>query len=119
MEGSNKNTVKKNYHYDRNFSPSINLKIDSGATHNFHEIGSTYLPQQPTSNYKTSVRVVVPNGEYMVSSTTKNIPITYLQPSATESHGFNHLASGSLFYFVQACDHNCTSVFDKNSVKNI
>ena len=40
-----------------------------------------------------------------------------LSPSYTKSHGFNHLAYGSLFSVRQACDHNCNAVFDKNSVK--
>ena len=53
----------------------------------------------------------------MVSSATTHLPIPSLPPSATKSHGFNHLASGSLLSVIQACDHNCTVVFDKNSVK--
>ena len=77
--------------------PSINLKIDSGATHNFHEIGSTNLPQQLTSNYNTAAQVIVPNGASMVSSTTTHLTITSIPPPATKSHGFNHLASGYLF----------------------
>ena len=52
----------------------------------------------------------------MVSSATTYLPIPSLPPSATESHGFNHLASGYLFSVGKACDHNCTAVFDKNSV---
>ena len=96
--------------------PSINLKIGRGATYNFHEIGSTDLPQQPTSNYNLATQVIAPNGESMVSSATTHLPIPYLSPAATKSHGFNHLASVSLFYVGQACDHNCTAVFDNNSV---
>ena len=53
----------------------------------------------------------------MLSSATTHIPIPSLPPSATKSHGFNHLASGSLFSVGQACDHNFTAVFDKNYVK--
>ena len=97
--------------------PSINLKIDSDATHNFHEIGSTDLPQQPTYKYNPAARVILPNGASMVSSTTTHLPIPSLPPSATKSHSFNHLSSGSLFFVGQFCDHNCTAVFDKNSVK--
>ena len=77
--------------------PSINLKIDSDATHNFHEIGSTDLPQQPTYNYNPEAQVIVPNGSSMVSSTNTHIPIPLLPPYATKSHCFNHLASGFLF----------------------
>ena len=53
----------------------------------------------------------------MVYSSTTHIVIPSLPPSAAKSHGFNHLASGSLFSVGQACDHNCTAVFDKNPVK--
>ena len=97
--------------------PSINLKIDSGATHHFHEIYSTILPQQPTSNYNSAAEVIVPNGESIVSYTTTHLPITSLLPHATKSHGFNHLASGYLFSVGQACNHNCTAAFDNNSIK--
>ena len=96
---------------------SVNIKIDSGATHHFHEIGSTNLPQQPTSNYNPEARLILPKGESMVSSANTHIPIPPLPPSATKSHGFNHLASGYLFSIGQACDHNSTAVFYKNSVK--
>ena len=53
----------------------------------------------------------------MVSSETTNLPITYIPPSATGSHGFNHLVSRYLFYVGQACDHNCTAFIDNNPVK--
>ena len=97
--------------------PSINLKIDSGATHNFYEIGSTNLPQQPTYNYNPAVQVILTNGSSMVSSITTHIPITSLPPSAKKSHGFNHLASESIFSVGKAFDHNCTKVFDNKYVK--
>ena len=96
--------------------PSINLKIDSGATNNFHEIGSTDLPQQITSNYNPVAGVIVPNGASMVSSATTHIPISSLPPSATKSHSFNHLSYVYLFSVGQACENNCTPVFDNNSV---
>ena len=91
--------------------------IGSGVTHHFHEIDSTNLPQQPTSNYNPEARVIVPNGASKLSSSTAYISITYLPPSATKSHGFNHIVCGSLFSVGQACDNNCTAVFDTNSVK--
>ena len=53
----------------------------------------------------------------MVYSAATNITIPYMTPSATKSRGLNHLASGSLFIFGQACNHNCTAVSDKNSIK--
>ena len=53
----------------------------------------------------------------MVSSATTHLPINSLPPSATKYRGLNHLAYGSLFFAGQACDHNCTTVFDKNPVK--
>ena len=53
----------------------------------------------------------------MASSTTTHLKINYLPPPATKSHGFNNLSSGYLFSVGQACDNNCTAVFDKNSVK--
>ena len=43
--------------------------------------------------------------------------IPSLAPSATKSHGINHLASGSIFYVGKACSHNCAAVFDKQPVK--
>ena len=98
-------------------TPSINLKIDSGATHHVQEIGSMNPPQQPTFNYNPAAQVIVPNGASMVSSTTTHLPITSLPPPATESHGFNRLAYGYLYSVGQTCDHNCSAVFDKNSVK--
>ena len=99
--------------------PSINLKIDSGATHHFHEIGSTNLPQQPTPNYNPAARLIITNGESMIFSTFTHITVPSLPPSATKSHGFKHLSSGYLFSDGQACDHNCTAVFDKKICKNI
>ena len=95
---------------------STNLKIDSGATHHVYKIGSTRL-QKKTSNYNTEAQVIVTNGAYMVSSPTTHLTIPSIPPSATKSHGLNHIASGYLFSVVQACDHNFTAVFDKNSVK--
>ena len=71
--------------------PSINFKIDIGATHYFHKIISPDLPQQPTSNYNPEVQVIVPNGASMVYSATTHLPITFLPPYATKSHGFNRL----------------------------
>ena len=105
-----------NYHY---WKKPINLKIYSGATHHFHKIGSTNLPQQPNSNYNPSERVIVPNRASMVSSATTNLYITSLPSSAKKSHSFNHIASGSLFSVGQVCDHDCTAVFDNNSAKNL
>ena len=70
---------------------SINFKIDSGATPHFHDIDITKLPHQLTSNYNPSARVILPSGASMLSSTTMHIPIPSLPPSATKSHGFNHI----------------------------
>ena len=53
----------------------------------------------------------------MVSSETTHLPVPSLPPSAKNSHGFNHMASRSLFSVGQACNHNCIAVFDQNSVK--
>ena len=97
--------------------PSINLKLYSGATHHFQKIGSTDLPQQPTSNYNTEARVIVPNGASMISSVTTHLPIPSFPPSDTKYYNFNHLSSGSLFSVGQAFNNNCTAVFDKNYVK--
>ena len=58
----------------------INLKIDNCATHHFHGIGSTNIPQQPTFNYNTAARVILTKGVSMVSSTTAYLTITYLPP---------------------------------------
>ena len=97
--------------------PSINLKIDSGTAHNFHEIGSMNLSKQPTSNYNLEAQIIVTNCASLVSSATTHIPIPYLPPSDTKSYCFNHISSGSLFSVEQAYGHNCTAVFDKNSIK--
>ena len=96
---------------------SIDSKIDSGATHHFHKIGSIDLPQQPTSNYNPAARVIVPNAASMVSYAYTHLPIPPLSPSNTKSHGFNHLASGYIFSVKQACYQYCTAVFDNNPVK--
>ena len=93
--------------------PSINLKIDSGTTHHFQTNFSMNLTQQQTFNYNPEARVIMSNRASMVSSTTKNLPITYLPPSATKYHGFNHLEYISLFSVRQTCDHNCTAVLTK------
>ena len=53
----------------------------------------------------------------MVSSVITHLPITSIPPSATKSRGFNNLAPGSLFSVGKSCNHNCTAVFEKNSVK--
>ena len=94
--------------------PSINLKIDSGATHCFQDTGSTDLPKQPTYNYNTAAWVFLPKGESMVSYIITHLIITYLPPSDKKSQGFNNLASGFLFSVGQAYDHNFTAVFEKN-----
>ena len=108
---------KLNWRYFKNTPCQINSKIDSGASNHFHEISSTDLPQQPTSNYNPETRVIVLDISSMVSSPTTHLPIPFLPPSATKSHSFNHLESGYLFYVRQSCEHNCTAVFDNNSVK--
>jgi len=94
----------------------INIKVDSGASANFHEINH-HLPHQSTSSTNPSVSVIVPNGQIMTSNTTTNLPIPTLPPSATLSHGFPKLASGSLLSVGQICDHNCTAFFTDKSVK--
>ena len=96
--------------------PSIHFKIDSGATHHSHEVGITILPQKPTYNYNPSAWFIVINVAYMVSSTTKHLPITSIPSSATKSHGFNQLAYGSLFSVIKSCNHDCTDFFYKQSV---
>ena len=93
--------------------PSINLKIDRGVTHHFNEIGSTNLPQQPTSKYNQAAHVIAPNGAFMISSTTTHLPITSLPPSATKYHGFKHLVSGYLFSVGQDYNRNCTAVLTR------
>ena len=93
----------------------INLKLDSGASANFHEI-SHHLQHRPTSIDNPSVSVIVPNGNVMTSKSTTNLPLPDLPPSATVSHGFKSLASGSLLSVGQICDHECTAVFTNASV---
>jgi len=93
----------------------INMKVDSGASANFHEI-SHHLHHHPTSKANPSVAVIVPNGNIMTSESTTNLPIPHLPASATISHGFKSLASGSLLSVGQICDHNCTAIFTNKSV---
>ena len=96
--------------------PFINVKVDSGASANFHEINH-HLPHQSTSSKNPSVSFIVPNEQIMTSNTTSNLPIPTLPPSATLSHGFPKLASGSLLSVGQICNHNCTAIFTDKSVK--
>ena len=95
---------------------STNLKIDSCANHHLKRIRNNNLPQQPPSNYNPEAQVIVPNGASMVSSKTMHLPILSLPPSATKSHGFNHLEYGYLFSVGQACYCNFTAVFDKQNI---
>ena len=93
----------------------INLKLDSGASANFHEI-SHHLHHRPTTIDNPSVSVIVPNGQVMTSKSTTNLPLPELPPSATMSHGFKSLASGSLLSVGQICDHDCTAIFTDTDV---
>ena len=95
--------------------PFIDIKVDSGASAHFHEINH-HLPHQSTSSTNPSVNVIVPNGQIMTSNTTTNLPIPQLPPSATISHGFKNLASGSLLSVGQICDHDCIAVFNDKEV---
>ena len=47
---------------------------------------------------------------------TTNLPLPDLPTSATISHGFKSLASGSLLSVGQICDHKCTVVFTEKAV---
>jgi hypothetical protein len=92
------------------------MKVNSGTSANFHEV-SHHLPHQPTSKSNPSVSVVVPNGQIMTSKSTTNLPLPSLPPSATISHGFPNLSSGSLLSVGKICDHRCTAIFTNNSIK--
>ena len=96
--------------------PFVEMKVDSGASANFHEV-SHHLPHQPLSTSNPSVSVIVPNGQIMTSQSTTNLPLPNLPPSATHSHGFPSLASGSLLSVGRICDHHCTAIFTDRSVK--
>jgi len=93
----------------------IKMKVDSGASANFHEIPH-HLHQHPTSTANPSVAVIIPNSNIMTSESTTNLPILHLPASATISHGFKSLAFGSLLSVGQICDHNCTAIFTNKSV---
>jgi hypothetical protein len=92
------------------------MKVDSGASANFHEV-SHHLRHRPTSTSNPSVSVIVPNGQIMTSKSTAHLPLRSLPASATISHGFPSLASGSLLSVGKICDHNCTAVFTDRTVK--
>ena len=59
---------------------SIDIKVDSGALENFHEI-THHLPHRSTSTSNPSVSVIVPNGQIMTSNSTTNLPILTLPQS--------------------------------------
>ena len=82
----------------------INLKLDSGASANFHDI-SHHLQHRPTSIDNPSVSVII-----------YDLQVNNKSPSATVSHGFKCLASGSLLSVGQICDHNCTAFFTDTAV---
>ena len=71
------------------------MKVYSGALAKFQE-ESYYLPQNATSKSNPFVRVIVPNGQIMTLKYTTNILLPSLPPSATISHVFPSLESGSL-----------------------
>jgi hypothetical protein len=96
--------------------PFIEMKVDSGASANFHEV-SHHLPHQPISASNPSVSIIVPNGQIMTSQSTANLPLPNLPPSPTISHGFPRLASGSLLSVCKIWDHNCRAIFTDRSVK--
>ena len=96
--------------------PFFDMKVDSGASANFHEV-SHHLPHHPTSPSNPSVSVIVPNGQIMTSQSTATLPLPSLPPSATISHGFPSLASGSLLSVGKICDHDCTAIFTDRTVK--
>jgi hypothetical protein len=97
--------------------PFIEMKVDSGASANFHEV-SHHLPLQPLSASNPSVSIIVPNRQIMTSQqSTANLPLPNLPPSDNISHGFPSLASGSLLSAGKICDHNCTAIFTGRSVK--
>ena len=96
---------------------SINLRIDSGTNNHFHDIGSTKLQLQPTSNYNPSAQAIVPNGASVVYSINTNLPIPSLPPYAKKSHVLIHIESGYLFSVGKPCNHNSSTIFDKQSIK--
>ena len=60
--------------------------------------------------------MIIPNGSIMQSNCTSKLPIPDLPLTATQAHGFNHLASGSLLSVGQLCDHHCNAIFEKHQV---
>jgi hypothetical protein len=88
------------------------MKVDSGASANFHEV-SHHLLHQLTSTSNASVSVIVP----MTSQSAANLPLPNLAPSATISYGFPNLAFDSLLSVGKICDHNYTAIFANRSVK--
>jgi hypothetical protein len=96
--------------------PFVEMKVNSGASANFHEV-THHLLHQPISTSNPSVSVIVPNGQIMNSQSTANLPLPNLPPSATISHGFPSLASGSLLFVGKICNHNCTAISTDCSVK--
>ena len=87
------------------------FKLDSGATSHFYDTYKATLLSTPTSPTNPPIRVVVPTGATMESTSTALLPIPTLPPTATQAHGFPHLASGSLLSVGQLCDHQCTAIF--------
>jgi hypothetical protein len=52
----------------------------------------------------------------MTSTATAHLPLPHLKASATKSHAFPKLASGSLLSVGQICDNACTAIFNSRSV---
>ena len=55
----------------------------------------------------------------MKSICTASLPIPTLPATATQAHGFRHIASGSLLSVGQLCDHQCTATVFTSTAANV
>ena len=85
--------------------------MDSGTSKHYMKINS---PLQKIHCVNDGERVVLPNGEQIVSTHRGSVPIPTLSPQAREAHVFPGLTQSSLISISQLCDDGCDVNFKKN-----
>ena len=100
-------------------APHTKIIADTGATDHFIDSRSSHLPTQSITPTNPSIPVLLPNGQFMHSQATTNLPVPNLPRQATKAHVFSSLASGSLLSVGKMCDENCTAVFLTSSSQQL
>lgn len=97
--------------HNLNFSDSA--IADTGAT-------STYLtPMAPSSNIRVdmdSIRVCLPNGQYLSSSHKCTLSLPSFPKEAREAHVLPELVNNSLISIAKLCDSDLTATFTSDKV---